>query len=272
MGVALLAAMFAMTSAPAAEASTMDSLSRAAKAKRKKRLLKKRARAKAKRKALAAKRRSKHKLAQMAKAEISMTTDGHVTYGRNNMPTGWDWPPNAAMKAATKVCHDTLSASGLAWEPAPGEGKIAAPVTVPEMEIGGIKYVSVYKKPPFTMDCQLVLVLAGIGPSLHAIGVREVKFGSIYRNTAVRAHGQTRKILSRHALGLAMDIKQFVDASGRVADVELDYLKGDKLLHDIEDVINKSNKFRIVLTPGNDPISHYDHFHVEAAVDYSAFR
>lgn len=269
MGVALLAAMFAMTSVPPVEASTVSSLSRAAKAKRK-RLKRLRARERAKRKALAAKRSTKH--TQMAKAEIAMTTDGRVAYGRNNMPMGWDWPPNAAMKAATKVCHDTLSTSGLAWEPAPGEGKIAAPVTVPEMDIGGIKYVSAYKKPPFTMDCQLVLVLAGIGPSLRALGVREIKFGSIYRNTAVRAHGQTKKILSRHALGLAMDIKQFVDASGRVADVELDYLKGDQLLHAIEDAINKSNKFRIVLTPGNDPISHYDHFHVEASVDYSAFR
>jgi hypothetical protein len=26
------------------------------------------------------------------------------------------------------------------------------------------------------------------------------------------------------------------------------------------------------LTPGNDPISHYDHFHLEASVDYTAFR
>ena len=64
-----------MTSLPAAEASTVDSLSRAAKAKRK-RLKKKRARAKAKRKALAAKRRSKH--TQMAKSEIAMTTDGRT--------------------------------------------------------------------------------------------------------------------------------------------------------------------------------------------------
>ena len=53
--------------------------------------------------------------------------------------------------------------------------------------------------------------LAAIGPELVAIGVREVRYGSIYRNTNVRAHGATKPILSRHALGIAMDIKAFVD-------------------------------------------------------------
>ena len=111
-----------------------------------------------------------------------------------------------------------------------------------------------------------------MGPELVKVGVREVRYGSIYRNTNVRVHGTTKPILSRHALGLAMDIKAFVDDKGRVANVELDYLKGDQLLHAIEDTVNSSKKFRIVLTPGNDPISHYDHFHIEAAVDFTAFQ
>jgi hypothetical protein len=54
--------------------------------------------------------------------------------------------------------------------------------------------------------------------------------------------------------------------------VELDYLKGDPLLHAIEDTINASKDFRIVLTPGNDPLSHADHFHIEASVDFTTFR
>ena len=245
--------MFAFASMPAL--ATTSTASRTASAKKKKKKKKKRR--------AVAKRRSKR-----GKQVAAVASDGHVS----NMPAGWAWPPNAAMKTAARTCEDELTSFGLAWEAAPREGKIAAPVVVPEMEIGGIKYKSVYKKPPFTMDCHLVRVLAAIGPELRAIGVREIKFGSIYRNTNVRAHGQTKNILSRHALGLAMDIKDFVDASGRDANVELDYLKGDQLLHNIEDVINKSNKFRIVLTPGNDPLSHYDHFHVEASVDYSAFR
>ena len=42
------------------------------------------------------------------------------------------------------------------------------------------------------------------------------------------------------------------------------------LLLSIEEVLNKSGRFRTVLTPRNDPKSHYDHFHIEAAIDYSA--
>jgi len=69
-----------------------------------------------------------------------------------------------------------------------------------------------------------------------------------------------------------MDIKAFVDDSGRVAVVETDYLKDDPLLHGIEDLINKRTDFRDVLSPANDPISHDDHFHIEASVDFTAFR
>jgi len=93
-----------------------------------------------------------------------------------------------------------------------------------------------------------------------------------YRDTMARSHGQTKTFRSRHALGIAMDIKAFVDASGRVAVVEMEYLKGDPLLHAIEDTINRNTRFRQVLTPGNDPISHDDHFHIEASVDFTALR
>jgi hypothetical protein len=198
--------------------------------------------------------------------------DGRVHYGRDNMPPGFAWPQTNAMKAGEKVCEQSLSDAGIAFEPAPPEGYIADPITVPAMEVGGIQLVRAYGKGSVTFDCQLIRVLSKIGPELHQLGVRQIRFGSVYRNTNVRVHGETKPILSRHALGLAMDIKSFVDDKGRVADVELDYLKGDELLHSIEDTVNRSTDFRIVLTPGNDPLSHSDHFHIEASVDYTAFR
>jgi hypothetical protein len=176
------------------------------------------------------------------------------------------------MKAASVACEQNLDALGLVWERATPEGKIVDPIKVPSMEIGGIKYVPAYSKGVPRIDCQLVQTLAAVGPELVKIGVREIRYGSIYRNTNVRVHGATKPILSRHALGIAMDIKAFVDEQGRVANVELDYLKGDPLLHGIEDTVNASDRFRIVLTPGNDPLSHYDHFHIEAAVDFTAFQ
>jgi hypothetical protein len=143
---------------------------------------------------------------------------------------------------------------------------------VPGMELGGVKYTSLHHSRSNTLDCQFARALARIGPELHALGVREVQFGSIYRSSRARSHGQTRTFLSRHALGIAMDIKAFVDETGRVASVELDYLKGDPLLHAVEDLIYRDPRFRWVLTPGNDPLSHDDHFHIEASVDFTSFR
>jgi hypothetical protein len=198
--------------------------------------------------------------------------DGRVRYGRDNMPPGFAWPATAAMKTGEKACEQSLTDAGIAFETAPPEGYIADPIHVPAMEVAGIALVRAYGKGPVTFDCQLISALSKIGPELHQLGVREIRFGSVYRNTLVRVHGETKPILSRHALGLAMDIKAFVDETGRVADVELDYLKGDSLLHSIEDTVNRSKDFRIVLTPGNDPLSHSDHFHIEASVDYTAFR
>ena len=220
----------------------------------------------AKKKKLALKRKSR------GKSRHRVAVAEKVSTSKEGMPNGFAWPPNELMKNASVACEKHLDEIGLVWERATPEGKIADPIYVPSMEIGGIKYVAAYGKEPRRLDCQLVQTLDQIGPELVKLGVREIRYGSIYRNTNVRVHGTTKPILSRHALGIAMDIKAFVDDKGRVANVELDYLKGDPLLHGIEDTVNASKLFRIVLTPGNDPLSHYDHFHIEAAVDYTAFR
>jgi hypothetical protein len=198
--------------------------------------------------------------------------DGRVVYGADRLPPGFAWPPTPAMRKAARACEDALDADGIDWQPAPEKGLVAAPVVVPGMELGGIKYTSLYRSRPHTLDCQFARALATIGPELHALGVREVRFGSIYRNSRARSHGQTKTFLSRHALGIAMDIKAFVDDTGRVASVELDYLKGDPLLHAVEDLIYRDKRFRWVLSPGNDPLSHDDHFHIEASIDFTSFR
>jgi hypothetical protein len=205
-------------------------------------------------------------------AVASYHGDGRVRYGKDNMPPGFAWPATDAMKRASTACEKEIADAGINFKPAPPLGVVVDPIRLPVMSIGGIAYMPSWDKGPFTLDCQLVRVLVKLGPELANLGVREVHFGSIYRNTLVRVHGQRKNILSRHALGLAMDIKEFVDTSGRVANVELDYLKGDPLLHAIEDAVNRNNDFRIILTPANDPLSHADHFHIEASVDFTAFR
>jgi hypothetical protein len=66
-----------------------------------------------------------------------------------------------------------------------------------------------------------------------------------------------------------MDVVSFVDGDGREAKVARDYADGDALLLDVERAIDASRSFRLVLTPRNDPISHSDHFHIEANPSYA---
>jgi hypothetical protein len=113
------------------------------------------------------------------------------------------------------------------------------------------------------------VALANFAPRLYELGVREVKYGSAFRWSKVRVNGKTKNVLSRHALGIALDIVSFVDADGREAIVEKHYKRGDELLRDVERAVNDSGRFRLLLTPKNDPRSHHDHFHLEANPDYT---
>jgi hypothetical protein len=217
---------------------------------------------------LASKRPKKSKAKQQV---VTRVPSKRTLRNTSNMPRGYAWPPNRQMRASEKACHARLDEIGVAWKPATTEGRIAAPMLVddgPEgMSLGGIRYTSAYRKGPHKLDCHLALALTTFGKDLHAAGVREVKFGSIFRWTNVRVNGETRPFLSRHALGIAMDIVSFFDASGREAHVERDYPAGDPLLLAVEEAVNASGMFRILLTPKNDPASHADHFHIEVAVD-----
>jgi hypothetical protein len=187
-----------------------------------------------------------------------------------NMPRGFTWPPSRAMLHAEADCERALDAAGVAWHLASRDGRIVDAVTIDDAMLGGITYTPMFGKRPYKLDCQLALALATIGPDLAAAGVREVRFGSIYRWSNVRVGGKTKNALSRHALGLAMDVVSFVDRSGREANVARDYRHGDALLLDVERTIDASSSFRLVLTPKNDPISHSDHFHIEANPNYAA--
>lgn len=185
-----------------------------------------------------------------------------------NMPTGWTWPPSKAMRAAGKACQAELDRLQIAWKPGPKQRKIATPIVVPAMEFGGVKVKPTFRRPPFVMDCHLALALARHGKELHARGVRELLFSRIYGYTRVRTGGREGRALSRHALGLAIDVRAIVDDAGRKAVVLDDYPKDDALLLAVEQYLNDSGGFRMVLTPKNDPESHDDHFHIEARVDY----
>lgn len=187
----------------------------------------------------------------------------------SNMPRGFTWPPSPAMRDAAAACEQGLRDAGVAWHKAGNEGHIVDAVTIDDGVLGGIAFKPTYGAPPHKLDCQLALALAHLGPTLYAAGVREVHFGSIYRWSKIRVGGKTKNALSRHALGLAMDVVAFVDEHGREANVARDYRHGDPLLLAIEQAIDGAPGFRTVLTPKNDPRSHHDHFHIEANPSYA---
>jgi hypothetical protein len=190
----------------------------------------------------------------------------------DNMPRGFQWPPSRAMLDAGAQCEAKLDELGVAWKSAKREGHVVDAVALVDGTVGGIEYVPVYDKTLPAMDCQLALALATFAPKLYELGVRQVRVGSIYRFTKVRVGGKTKDMLSRHALGLAMDVVSFVDDTGHEAVVGRDYKAGDQLLISIEHAIDDTSAFRTVLTPANDPISHADHFHIEANPDYADDR
>lgn len=207
------------------------------------------------------------KSAKKAKRESTAVSRDHK-FKADNMPSGWQWPPSKAMLAQERGCETKLDEAGVTWAPGQADGRIVDAITLPEQQVDGITFVG-YSAHPYVMDCQLVLAWAKFAPTLYGLGVREVHFGSVFRWTKVRAFGRTENMLSRHSIGIAMDVVSFVDDTGREAVVGRDYKHGDSLLLAVEQAVNASGLFRILLTPKNDPKSHSDHFHVEAAIDFT---
>jgi hypothetical protein len=188
-----------------------------------------------------------------------------------NMPRGFVWPPSKKMVAEGEACERQLDELGVTWKPADRVGRVVSPMKLTDGEVGGITLTPAYSKNQ-TFDCQLVLAFASFAPRLYELGVREIKYGSAFRWSKVRVGGKTKNVLSRHALGIALDIVSFVDDTGREAVVEKDYKRGDELLLGVERAVNDSGRFRVLLTPKNDPRSHSDHFHLEANPDYTEPR
>ncbi|HEX2570405.1 MAG TPA: extensin family protein [Polyangia bacterium] len=204
--------------------------------------------------------RSEAKRVQDAPASAADPAEKH-----SNLPVGWEWPPNEAMRADGERCGARLRALGVDWRPAPPLPKIATPIEVPAREIGGVRFTRLQRDDlPLVMDCRLAEAMAVVGaPILRAAGVRELRYSSIFAERNVIRDGRKHPVLSRHALGLALDVHVFVTDDGETHVVREDYARGP-LLPEIERRFDESNAFRNVLTPAKDPLSHADHFHFEA--------
>ena len=207
------------------------------------------------------KKKSKYKPAAASPSVSKRVYDG--------MPPGFEWPATRAMEEASKACEAKLDRAKVTWEKAKPLGRIVDPIVVPDGMLGGVKYTNWWGAgSSTTMECQLALQLATLGPDLRALGVREVKYGNIYEWSYVRStHG---RMLSRHAIATAIDIGAFVDDTGREVKVSHSYKQGDPMLLALEQLFIASAGFHNVITPKNDPVGHYNHFHVEAVVDFTA--
>ncbi len=180
-----------------------------------------------------------------------------------NMPKGWTWPPTGEMEAAGARCLKELDRLGVTWTKAPATKKVTTPIYVPSMQLRGLILEPIWRKGPFVMDCHLAMALANHAEALQALGVRALRFSSIHSYRNVRKKHRTWPMLSRHAIGLAVDVYEISFTDGRTLVVEKQY-KHEQILHDIETLLRGSPLIRGLLTPGNDPRSHRDHFHIEA--------
>lgn len=179
-----------------------------------------------------------------------------------NMPRGWSWPPNPAMVEAGERCLEQLAEREIEFEGGTGK-KVNTPIVLPTMELGGVRLEPTWRKGPFVMDCHLALSLHEMAPQLRALGVTALRFSTIHDYRHVKRNGRKTNILSRHAIGLAMDVFEVRLADGRVLKVKTAYGEAD-VLRSVERVFAESERFRTPLTPGNDPKGHDDHFHLEA--------
>lgn len=186
---------------------------------------------------------------------------------RPDLPTGWTWPPTKAMEREAATCYAELDRLGLSWRKGPRRRKIPAPVLIDDLDFGGLRLVPVFRPPPFVMDCRLAVVLArDAAPILRELGVKELRFTGIHNYRSMRGYKnrRRRRMLSRHAVGLAIDVRDVVTEDGAILSVKSDYGDGSGLLGEIERRLRATGRFRTILTPGNDPKGHDDHFHIEA--------
>ncbi|MBV1860558.1 MAG: extensin family protein [Nannocystaceae bacterium] len=201
-------------------------------------------------------------------AAVLVLASSPATAGRSkprrvpNMPRGWSWPANPAMAEAGKRCLDGLRERNVAFQGGHAK-KVNTPILLPTMELAGIRLEPTWRKGPFVLDCHLALALHAMAPELKTLGVSALRFSTIHDHRYVKRNGRKTNILSRHAIGLAMDIFEVRLDDGRVLKVKRSYAS-ETVLHDVERVFARSDRFRTPLTPSNDPKGHDDHFHLEA--------
>ncbi len=149
---------------------------------------------------------------------------------------------------------------------------VATPVRILGGRIGRTRYVPRYKSNAMVMDCRMAVALARANELFKVNRIKAVVHSNFYCWRRVDGSGR----LSRHALGLAIDIHAFIDTKGRRISVKKHYEKGlgkgrtcegrapdykSRVLRDLACDLDASRLFETVLTPDYDK-GHEDHYHV----------
>lgn len=173
-------------------------------------------------------------------------------------------------KRSTAACLRGLDRLGVSYRRTKRRGILIA-VQVTGRKLGGIEYWTWGKK-RLVLDCSLVYSLASFGPTLMAQGVERITWSSGYRRTRIRKSGR----LSRHALGLALDVHYYAGKDIGKLDIAKDYeqglgdklncigrplTKGGAVLRTLVCKMRKSKLFHHLLDPDYDE-AHYHHFHL----------
>lgn len=169
------------------------------------------------------------------------------------------------------ACIAAIRRLEVAFRMAPPTRGVTTPVVITG-PVGGVTLTPHWGDAEALMDCRFAWTLAVLSPRIRAAGFNELRYSSFYsyRNVA----GSRR--LSRHALGMAVDIHEMRGPEGMRAHVKRDWERtggaanacqgpfppnpGGRLRQMVCD-LEASGLIYLVLTPDSDQ-AHHNHFHI----------
>ncbi len=140
--------------------------------------------------------------------------------------------------------------------------------------VGGVHYKPTGRA-RLIVDCRFALALHRAGPFFRALGVPTGYFSNTYR----RHRKKSLARVSRHGLGLAMDLHRVRTGDGALLRVKRDYDKGlddacdnprRPALNRLACLLKRHGVFDVVLTPDTNR-AHFNHFHL-AIIDFERRR
>jgi len=171
-----------------------------------------------------------------------------------------------------RQCLRLLRALKISHSPLKAVKGVATPVRIHGNRIGRTRYIPRYSANEMVMDCRLAVALFRANELFKVNHIEGLVFSNFYSYRQVEGSGR----LSRHALGLAVDIHGFVDDKGARLDVTTDYELGlgrgktcegraktykGRVMRDLACDLDASSLFESLLTPDYDQ-GHRNHYHL----------